>query len=220
MKKLLVLMCFYLFVFGSICQTSLAVPTRGFSLGVNYGNFPIVSGFSSYRYGVEVGYQFMKHIRLVGELAYGYTTNSWKENGMGWVSSIEATYSCIPISASFLFVVPIDKIFFIYGGLGLGYYFITINKDETFHSDGVWEDVEPYSLNLKETKKIEGIAPHLNFGIELTVFSRIRIFSEVNLISNPSGLAEIKYYAKSWEDKSVHFGRLEVKIGVRFYFKD
>lgn len=218
MKKLLVLMCFYLFVFGSICQTSLAVPTRGFSLGVNYGNFPIVSGFSSYRYGVEVGYQFMKHIRLVGELAYGYTTNSWEYYGMENVRYFEATYSCIPISASFLFVVPIDKIFFIYGGLGLGYYFITINMDETldfFPGDG-----EPISFNVTETNKIEGIAPHLNFGIELTVFSRIRIFSEVNLISNPSGLAEIKYYAKSWEDKSVHFGRLEVKIGVRFYFKD
>jgi hypothetical protein len=218
MKKILILICFYFFVFGSICQTSLAVPTRGFSLGVNYGNFPIVSGFNSYRYGVEVGYQFMKHIRLVGELAYGYTTNSWEFYGMANMRHFEATYSCIPISASFLFVVPIDKIFFIYGGLGLGYYFITINMDETWY---YWpEDGEPISINVKETNKIEGIAPHLNFGIELAVFSRIRIFSEVNLVSNPSGLAEIKYYAKSWEDKSVHFGRQEVKIGVRFYFKD
>ena len=206
MNKILILICFYFFVFGSICHTSFAEPSRGLILGIKIGTFPIVSFFNSYRFGGEVGYQFTNSVSIIGEFAYGEVTNSWPGADY-WVGDIfNATYSCIPIRASLLLPLIKVKTFSIYWGPGLGYYFITIKTYELIR-------------NLTETTKIKGLAPHLNIGVELRVLKRVAIFGELKYVFGSERLREIEAYADSYY-KNVHFRRPELITGIRFYFKD
>ena len=207
MKKILILICFYFFVFGSICHTSFAEPSRGLILGIKIGTFPIVTFFNSYRFGGEVGYQLTNSISIIGEFAYGETTNSWFTGSVGSGHRFyDATYSCIPIRASLLLPLIKVKTFSIYWGPGLGYYFITIKTYELIR-------------NLTETTKIKGFAPHLNIGMELRVLKRVAIFGELKQFFGSERLREIEAYADSYY-KNVHFGRPELITGIRFYFKD
>ena len=200
MKKILILMCFWFFVIGSICHASLAVPKRGFSLGIKIGTHPIFSHFKSYSFGGEVGYQISNYISILGEFAYGKATN-WGDGPLGisvwpyW----GATYSCIPIRATLLHSLIKAKTFSIYLGGGLGYYLITVKWNETI--------------------KIKGLAPHVNIGMELRILKRGAIFGELKKVFGPKWLKEIEEYDDPWE-KNVHFRRPELIIGIRFYFKD
>ena len=200
MKKILILMCFHFFVFSSICQTSLAVPTRGFSLGIKMGTFPISSHFKSSCYGGEVGFQLTNYISILGEFAYGIAEN-FNPGPLGapdwpyW----DATYSCIPIRASLLKSLIKAKTFSIYFGGGLGYYLITVKWDET--------------------TKIKGLAPHVNIGMELRILKWEAIFVELKKVFGPKWLKEIEEYDSPW-GKNVHFRRPELIIGIRFYFED
>lgn len=200
MKKILVLMCFYFFVFGSICHISFAEPTRGFILGIKIGTHPIFTYFKSYSFGGEAGYQLTNNISILGEFAYGKATN-WGHGPLGepvwpyW----GATYSCIPIRASVLRSIIKAKTFSIYLGGGLGYYLITVK----------WN----------ETTKIKGLAPHVNIGMDLMVLKRVAIFGELKKVFGPEWLREIERYDDPWE-QNVHFRRPELIIGIRFYFKD
>ncbi len=208
MKKILILICFYFFVFGSICHTSFAEPSRGLILGIKIGTFPIVSFFNSYRFGGEVGYQFTNSVSIIGEFAYGEVTNSWPGADY-WVGDIfNATYSCIPIRASLLLPLIKAKTFLIYWGLGLGYYFITVKINEI-----TW--------NQTETKKLKGLAPHLNIAMELRILKRAAIFGELKQVFGPKWLREIMHYDNPWMSMDVeYFRRPELIIGIRFYFKD
>jgi hypothetical protein len=200
-------MCFCFFVFGSICQTLLAAPTKGFSLGIKIGTFPIVTFFNSYHFGGEVGYQLTNSVSIIGEFAYGEATNSWHTGSVGSGHRFyDATYSCIPIRASLLLPLIKVKTFLIYWGLGLGYYFITIKT---------YEEIR----NLTETTKIKGLAPHLNIGMELRVLKRVAIFGELKYVFGSERLREIEAYADSYY-KNVHFRRPELITGIRFYFQD
>jgi len=200
MKKILILMCFYFFVFGSICHTSFAEPTRGFILGIKIGTHPIFTYFKSYSFGAEAGYQITDHLSILGEFAYGKATN-FEPGPLGlptwpyW----DATYSCIPIRASLLKSLIKAKTFSIYLGGGLGYYLITVK----------W----------RETIKIKGLAPHVNIGMELRILKRGAIFGELKKVFGPKWLKEIEEYDSPWGGR-VHFRRPELIIGIRFYFKD
>ena len=201
-QKILILVCFYFFVFGSICQTSFAEPTRGFILGIKIGTHPIFTYFKSYSFGGEAGYQLTDHLSILGEFAYGKATN-WDPGPLGvpvwpyW----RATYSCIPIRASLLQSLIKAKTFSIYLGGGLGYYLITVK------------------CQWNETIKIKGLAPHVNIGMELRILKRGAIFGELKKVFGPKWLKEIEEYDDPWE-KNVHFRRPELIIGIRFYFKD
>ncbi len=200
MKKILILMCFYFFVFGSICHTSFAEPTRGFILGIKIGTHPIFTYFESYSFGGEVGYKFTNDISILGEFAYGKATNMGRGSlGEPVWPYWRATYSCIPIRASLLKSLIKAKTFSIYLGGGLGYYLITVKWDET--------------------TKIKGLAPHVNIGMELRILKRGAIFGELKKVFGPKWLKEIEEYDDPWE-KNVHFRRPELIIGIRFYFKD
>jgi hypothetical protein len=183
------------------------VPTKGFSLGIKIGTFPIVTFFNSYHFGGEVGYQLTNSVSIIGEFAYGKATNSWREGTLylGY-RFYNATYSCIPIRASLLLPLIKIKTFSIYWGPGLGYYFITIKTHEEIR-------------NLTETTKIKGLAPHLNIGVELRVLKRVAIFGELKRIFGPEWLREIEAYGDSYY-KNVHFRRPELITGIRFYFQD
>ena len=208
MKKILFLMCFYFFVFGSICQTSLAVPTRGFSLGIKMGTFPISSHFKSSCYGGEVGFQLTNSVSILGEFAYGKATAPPYPGPAyyGWV--FYETYSYIPIRASLLHSLIKAKTFSIYWGLGLGYYLITVKIDEI-------------TRNQTETKKPKGLAPHLNIGMELVFLKRVAIFGELKQVFGPKWLREIMDYDNPYMKWDIeYFRRPELIIGIRFYFKD
>ncbi len=210
MKKILILMCFYIFVFGSICHTSFAVPTRGFSLGIKMGTFPISSHFKSSCYGVEVGFQLTNYISILGEFAYGKATAPLWHGPLGApiFRIYNETYSYIPIRASLLHSLIKAKTFSIYWGLGLGYYLITVKINEI-------------TENQTETKKPKGLAPHLNIGMELVFLKRAAIFGELKQVFGPKWLREIMDYDNPHMSMDIeHFRRPELIIGIRFYFKD
>jgi hypothetical protein len=195
-------MCFYFFVFGSICHTSFAEPTRGFILGIKIGTHPIYTYFKSYSFGGEAGYQLTDHLSIIGDFAYGTVTN-WEPGPLGApeMPYYGATYSCMPIRASLLKSLIKAKTFSIYLGGGLGYYLITVKK------------------RWNETIKIKGFAPHVNIGMELRILKRGAIFVELKKVFGPKWLKEIDEYDSPW-DNDVHFRRPELIIGIRFYFKD
>jgi hypothetical protein len=203
MKKILILISFCFLFFCGICHTSFAEPTKGFSLGIKIGTFPIVSFFNSYRFGGEVGYQFTNSVSIIGEFAYGEATNSWP-GAWGYIYNV--TYSCIPIRASLLLPLIKAKTFLIYWGLGLGYYLITVKINEIIR-------------NQTKTIKLKGLAPHLNIDMELRILKRVAIFGELKQVFGPEWIREIERYSAPWK-KNVHFRRPELIIGIRFYFKD
>ncbi len=195
-----------------MCPSLSGESGRRIHFGINFGTFPLVSPFNLYRLGGEVGCHFSEYIGVVVEFAYGYTNSSYGPWGHRRLSGV-MKYSYSPINASLILTVPIGKKFSIYSGLGLGLYSIKITDE--------WTDSPPgyESSSGTRTNEIKGLAYHFNFGIEFAVFNRITVFSEVKEISETSKLKEIEYYGYSNEG-DVHFGRPEVKIGIRFYFKD
>ncbi len=201
MKKILILMCICFFAFGCICQTILAAPKRGFSLGIKIGTHPIFTYFKSYSFGGEAGYQLTDHLSIIGDFAYGTVTN-WEPGPLGApeMPYYGATYSCMPIRASLLMSLIKAKTFSIYLGGGLGYYLITVK----------W----------RETIKIKGFAPHVNIGMELRIFKWEAIFVELKKVFGPKWLKEIEEYDNPWGGEKIHFRRPELIIGIRFYFKD
>jgi opacity protein-like surface antigen len=221
MKKIIILICSCCFIFSAICPELSGAPGRGFSFGINVGIFPIewhldtflVDNYygkrqSVFLFGGELGYQFTERIRIIGEFAYGRESGLNKtQYDTGDISYMKATYSSMPVSASLLFITPVNKRASFYMGIGLGYYKI-ISKSE-YGSMG--------EITYSYADKIRGLAPHINFGIESALSKRISFFSEVIIIV---GKTKLKYEGldfTTWRD--VRFGGPEIKIGARLYFK-
>lgn len=212
MKKIIILICFFCLIFGTISPAVSEKSGRGLSLGVNVGAFPIVLYFNSYRFGGELGYQFTERIGIMGEFAYASTTQSYESRSNSYSSSSKMTYSAVPISVTLLFITPVTKRFSPYVGLGVGHYSITIKDEWTYQSPYYGTD------SSTETDKIKGFAPHFTVGVESEISNRVTIFGEVKQIVGKTKFEERDEYGYSKED--IHFGGPEVKIGIRFYFKD
>jgi opacity protein-like surface antigen len=154
-----------------------------------------------------------ERIGIVGEFAYGYATHSYgyKDN-YGYSFSKKTTYSSVPINASLLFITPVGKRFSTYIGLGIGYYLIKVKEDWIGKSTlyGTKSDTE--------TDRMNGFAPHINVGIETAVSMRIVIFGEVKQIVGKTKFKETD--EDGYSERDVHFKGPEVKIDIRFYFKD
>lgn len=227
MKKIIIIIFFYFIIFISTCPVSSAAPGRGLCLGIDIGNFPIEwrydswlqdsmgEGINAFILGGEIGYQFTDRIGILGEFAYGNKNSSTRRDYVHSFREIKMTYSSMPISVSLFFITPIDNRFSTYIGLGLGYYTIKYKWEDR------WTDPFGGGGDYIRIQKIRGFAPHINLGLESTFFKWLTIFGELRQIV---GKAELKeeyengagYIAK----RDVHFGGLEVKIGIRFYFKD
>ncbi|MBL7083780.1 MAG: porin family protein [Candidatus Aminicenantes bacterium] len=212
MKKIIILMCFLCLIFGTISPAVSEESGRGVSLGVSVGAYSIVMYFNSYRFCGELGYQFTERIGIMGEFGYASTTQSYESRSNSYSSSSKMTYSGVPISVTLLFITPVTKRFSPYVGLGVGHYSMTIKEEWTFQSPYYGTDSET------ETDKIKGFAPHFTVGIESEVLNRVIIFGEVKQIVGKTKLEKTDEYGYSKED--IHFGGPEVKIGIRFYFKD
>lgn len=208
MKRIFILICFFCFIFGSMCPSLSGKSGKGAYFGVNFGTFPLVSFFDLYRLGGEAGYQFTERFDIVGEFAYGHTNSSYGPWGNRRLSG-KIKYGCIQINVSLIYIVPLTKRLTHYVGLGIGLYSIKTKDD--------WTDspmIPPYEQSSGTiTNKIMGFAPHFNFGIEFAVSNRITVFSEGKLIYATSALKEIYGFSDEGE---VHFRRTKVKIGVRF----
>ena len=212
MKRISILICFFCFIFCSICPSLSGKSGKRAYFGVNFGTFPLVSFFDLYRLGGEAGYQFAERTGIVGEFAYGNTNSTYGPWGNRQLSG-EIEYSCIQINVSLIHLVPLGKRLTHYLGIGLGFYSIK-TKDDWIGSSMV----PPYEQSSGTiTNTTMGFAPHFNFGMEFAVTNRIKVFSEGKLIYVTSGLKEIPGYSNEGE---VHFKRTRVKIGVKFNFKD
>ncbi|UCC38993.1 MAG: outer membrane beta-barrel protein, partial [Candidatus Aminicenantes bacterium] len=167
MKKIIILMCFFCFIFGTISPAVSGESGKGLSLGVNVGAFPIVYYYKAYRIGGEIGYQFTERIGIMGEFAYASTTDSYESRSSSSSSSDKITYSAVPISVTLLFITPVTKRFSPYVGLGVGHYSITIKDEWTYQSSLYGSDSETW------TEKIKSFAPHLAVGVEFEIFKRV-----------------------------------------------
>jgi len=184
---------------------------KGLSLGVNVGAFPIVYYFKAYRFGGEIGYQFTERIGIMGEFAYALTTQSYEARSSSYSTTDKMTYSAVPISVTLLFITPVTKRFSPYLGLGVGHYSITI-KDEWTYDGYFGPDSDT------ETEKIKGFAPHFTVGVEFEIFKRVTISGEVKQIVGKTKFEQTDDWG--YEKEDFEFGGTEVKIGIRFYFKD
>jgi hypothetical protein len=211
MKKAMILVSIGIFLFGIILPIMSNAAGKGFNLGMNFGGIPIAGTFNGYSIGGEIGFQFSERVAFTCEVGYGYQSYSYESSGEYYSYSDEVILSTVPISGSLVFITPIGEKFSARIGAGLGYYLIKINEisreSSTYYG----------SESREETKDINGIAPHVSFGIETAISKYASIYGEVKYSVGKAVLEEDNTYGSSKSD--LLFGGPQVKIGLRFYFK-
>jgi len=213
MKKNIILFCFLCLIFGFLRPAFCEQSGRGFSVGLNVGGAPLIWFYNSYRFGGEIGYQFTNHFGVMAEFAYGLTKYSFQSKGIYYSSSSETSFTVLPLNLSLFYFIPINKGFSAYVGLGGGHYSLSIKEES--------EESSAYSNPEKttETDKLKAFAPHFCFGFEGNAYKRMVIFGEVKYSSGKDKLKKTDQYGYSSE-QDIFFGGPQVKIGIRFYFKD
>lgn len=182
---------------------------RSASIGAHFGGASIFSSNYGYQYGAEFIYRFKEKMGVRAEFGYASSKSSFSSSGPYYTSWDKTKYTLIPIDFSFLYIIPVNKNFSAYFGLGGGYYSLSIR--ETSYQPNTSPQATGATYNLKAW------APHLCFGFETDISKRFGIFGEAKYFSAKDKLS--KGTGSFTTEQDFIFGGPQLKIGIRFYLK-
>ncbi|GEM_PF-2846254 len=207
----------FIVVVASWAILAIALPSfaetsgRFASIGMNFGGSSIFGSINGYHFGAELNYRFNERLAVRAEFIRAFSKSSFASSGPYYSSSDTIKYTLIPADFSFLYVMPLNKDFAAYIGVGGGYYSLTI--DESSIRSGLSN--EPQLTG--QTYNLNAWAPHVCLGLEAYISKRFGIFGEAKYFAAKDKLVKNEEGSFSTE-QDFNYGGPQLKIGIRFYF--